>query len=119
MPTDTILTNLVRHDWLTDSPLESVVTTYIHALRSQRYADRTIRIYLGCLLISGSGSMLKSTSSLTLIRPSSNDCCANTSQRAHVLHPATLVSAVLGRHFGIYSEYCRAHNHCQRWPKPQ
>jgi integrase/recombinase XerD len=49
MPTDTILTNLVRHDWLTDSPLESVVTTYIHALRSQRYADRTIRIYLGCL----------------------------------------------------------------------
>lgn len=49
MPIDTILTNLVRHDWLTDSPLESVVTTYIEALRSQRYANRTIRIYLGCL----------------------------------------------------------------------
>jgi integrase/recombinase XerD len=49
MPTDTILTNLVRHDWLTDSPLESVVTTYIHELRSQRYADRTIRTYFGCL----------------------------------------------------------------------
>lgn len=49
MPTDTILTNLVRRDWLTDSPFESVVTSYIDLLRSQRYADRTIRIYLGCL----------------------------------------------------------------------
>lgn len=49
MTADTILTNLVRHDWLTDSPLECVVTTYIEALRGQRYADRTIRIYLGCL----------------------------------------------------------------------
>jgi site-specific recombinase XerD len=49
MPADTILTNLVRRDWLTDSPLESVVTDYIETLRSRRYADRTIRIYLGCL----------------------------------------------------------------------
>lgn len=49
MPADTILTNLARYDWLTDSPLESVVVSYMEALRSQRYADRTIRIYLGCL----------------------------------------------------------------------
>ena len=49
MPADTILTNLVRYDWLTDSPLENVLVSYIEALRSQRYADRTIRIYLGCL----------------------------------------------------------------------
>ncbi|UQG62706.1 site-specific integrase (plasmid) [Marinobacter sp. M3C] len=49
MPTDTILTSLVRRDWLTDSSLKSVITDYIEALRDQRYAERTIRIYLGCL----------------------------------------------------------------------
>ena len=49
MPTDRILANLARRDWLTDSPLDSVVTPYIEALRNQRYADRTVGIYLGCL----------------------------------------------------------------------
>jgi hypothetical protein len=49
MPADKTLTNLVRYDWLIDSPLESVVSSYIKALRGQRYADRTVRIYLGCL----------------------------------------------------------------------
>ena len=49
MPADKTLTNLVRYNWLIDSPLESVVSSYIKALRGQRYADRTIRIYLGCL----------------------------------------------------------------------
>jgi integrase/recombinase XerD len=49
MPTDNYLTNLVRHDWLTDGPLDSVVPTYIEVLRNQRYADGTIRGYLGCL----------------------------------------------------------------------
>ncbi len=49
MSADKTLTNLVRYDWLIDSPLESVVPTYIKMLRSQRYTDRTIRIYLGCL----------------------------------------------------------------------
>jgi hypothetical protein len=47
MPTDNYLTNLVRHDWLTDGPLDSVVPTYIEVLRNQRYADGTIRRYLG------------------------------------------------------------------------
>lgn len=49
MLTDRSLTSLARRDWLTDGPLGSVVTSYIEALRYQRYADRTIRIYLGCL----------------------------------------------------------------------
>ena len=49
MPTDNNLANLARRDWLTDGPLNGVVTTHIEALRNQRYADRTIRIYLGCL----------------------------------------------------------------------
>lgn len=49
MPTDRSLTNLARRDWLTDGPLVSVVTSYIEALRNQRYADHTIRGYLGCL----------------------------------------------------------------------
>ena len=49
MPTDNYLTNLVRHDWLTDGPLDGVVPTYIEVLRNQRYADGTIRGYLGCL----------------------------------------------------------------------
>lgn len=49
MPADTCLTNLARYDWLTDGPLNSVVAPYIEGLRSQRYADRTIRVYLGCL----------------------------------------------------------------------
>lgn len=44
MSANTILTHLVRHDWLIESPLEDVVTTYIEVLRSQRYANRTIRI---------------------------------------------------------------------------
>ena len=47
MLTDRSLTSLARRDWLTDGPLGSVVTSYIEALRYQRYADRTIRIYLG------------------------------------------------------------------------
>jgi len=49
MTTDKCLTNLTRHDWLTDGPLNSVVTAYIEDLRNQRYADRTIGSYLGCL----------------------------------------------------------------------
>jgi len=49
MPADKTLTTLFRYNWLIDSPLESVVSSYIKALRDQRYADRTIRIYLGCL----------------------------------------------------------------------
>ena len=49
MTTDRSLANLARRDWLTDGPLESVVLSYIEALRNQRYADRTIGIYLGCL----------------------------------------------------------------------
>jgi site-specific recombinase XerD len=49
MPADKTLTNLVRYEWLIDSPLKSVVSSYIKALRGQRYADRTVRIYLGCL----------------------------------------------------------------------
>ncbi len=49
MPTDTILANLARRDWLTDGPLDSVVISYIEALRHQRYVDHTIGIYLGCL----------------------------------------------------------------------
>ena len=39
MPTEKYPTNLVRHDWLTDGPLDSVVPTYIEVLRNQRYAD--------------------------------------------------------------------------------
>lgn len=49
MPTNTTLTNLVRHHWLTDSPLDSIVASYIKSLRDRRYAERSIRIYLGCL----------------------------------------------------------------------
>jgi len=49
MPTDECRTKLVRHDWLTDGPLDSVVPSYIEVLRNQRYGDGTIRGYLGCL----------------------------------------------------------------------
>lgn len=49
MQIDRSLANLARRDWLTDGPLNGVITTYIEALRNQRYADRTIGIYLGCL----------------------------------------------------------------------
>ena len=49
MSTDRNLTNLARRDWLNDGPLSGIVTTYIEELRNQRYANRTIRIYLGCL----------------------------------------------------------------------
>nr|WP_264299202.1 hypothetical protein [Zhongshania antarctica] len=49
MPSNTTLTNLVRHHWLTDSPLDSIVASYIKSLRDRRYAERSIRIYLGCL----------------------------------------------------------------------
>ena len=49
MSADKTLKNLVRYNWLIDSPLESVVSSYIQELRSQRYTERTIRIYLGCL----------------------------------------------------------------------
>ena len=49
MPTDRSLAKHVRRDWLTDGPLDSIVTLYIEALRSQRYADHTIGLYLGCL----------------------------------------------------------------------
>jgi len=43
------LTHLVRRAWLTDGPLNSVVPEYVNALRSQRYTERTIHVYLGSL----------------------------------------------------------------------
>lgn len=49
MSTNLYLATLVRREWLTEGPLDSVVATYIEALRSQRYKVRTIRAYLGCL----------------------------------------------------------------------
>lgn len=49
MPTDQILTTRVRHNWLIHGPLKNIASPYIERLRSQRYADRTISIYLGCL----------------------------------------------------------------------
>lgn len=49
MPTDRSLAKHVRHDWLTDGPLDCIVTLYIEVLRSQRYVDHTIGLYLGCL----------------------------------------------------------------------
>ena len=49
MATDHCLATLVRLDWLTDGPLNNVVAPYIEALRNQRYHDRTIGAYLGCL----------------------------------------------------------------------
>lgn len=49
MPTDQILTTRVRRNWLINSPLKNLASPYIELLRSQRYADRTISIYLGCL----------------------------------------------------------------------
>lgn len=49
MCTDTIFTNLARRDWLIESPLNDVVTSYVKALHDQHYAYNTIRIYLDCL----------------------------------------------------------------------
>ena len=49
MPTDTRLSSLARREWLIDSPFHNVVAPYIEALRDQRYSDRTIGAYLGCL----------------------------------------------------------------------
>lgn len=49
MSTNEYLTNFLRRDWLTDGPFDDVVALYIEALRTQRYSDRTIRAYLGCL----------------------------------------------------------------------
>jgi len=47
--TDYCLLQLVRHDWLTDGPLDGVVSAYIDVLRRQRYTERTIHIYLSSL----------------------------------------------------------------------
>ena len=49
MDTDRCLATLARCDWLADGPLARVVTPYIAALRNQRYAETTIRVYLGGL----------------------------------------------------------------------
>ena len=49
MPTDICLKNLARRDWLTEGPLNGFMPLYIESLRDQRYPDRTIRGYLGCL----------------------------------------------------------------------
>ncbi len=49
MSTDKCLASLARRDWLTDGPFNCVVAPYIDALCNQRYSDRTIHGYLGCL----------------------------------------------------------------------
>ncbi len=49
MPTDPCLATLVRRDWLDAGPLGHLVVPYIGALRGQRYGERTIRGYVGCL----------------------------------------------------------------------
>ena len=49
MPTDPCLATLVRRDWLDAGPLGHLIDPYIGALRGQRYGERTIRGYVGCL----------------------------------------------------------------------
>ena len=49
MPTDPCLATLVRSDWLDAGPLGHLIDPYIGALRGQRYGERTIRGYVGCL----------------------------------------------------------------------
>ena len=49
MPTDPCLATLVRRDWLDAGPLGHLIDRYIVALRGQRYGERTIRGYVGCL----------------------------------------------------------------------
>ena len=49
MPTDPCLATLVRRDWLNVGPLGHLIVPYIGALRGQRYGERTIRGYVGCL----------------------------------------------------------------------
>ena len=49
MPTDCFPTNLARHDWLTEGPLNVVISAYVDALRGERYSERTIHVYLGSL----------------------------------------------------------------------
>jgi len=46
---DAYLANHARRDWLTNSPLNDHIKTYIDSLRCQRYPKPTIRAYLGCL----------------------------------------------------------------------
>lgn len=49
MPTDVCLAHLVRHDWLTDGPLNELIVSYIKALQHRRYARNTLSSYLRCL----------------------------------------------------------------------
>ena len=39
MSTDKCLTNLTRHNWLTDGPLKSIVTPYIESLRKLHFTN--------------------------------------------------------------------------------
>jgi site-specific recombinase XerD len=43
------MATLVRRDWLDAGPLGHLIDPYIVALRGQRYGERTIRGYVGCL----------------------------------------------------------------------
>lgn len=49
MPTDVSLAPLVRRDWLTDGPLNELLTLYIEAQQNRRYARNTLSTYLRCL----------------------------------------------------------------------
>jgi len=49
MSEDPLVANLARRNWLIDGPLASVVSSYIHYLCVQRYANSTIRAYLSAL----------------------------------------------------------------------
>ena len=48
MTTDA-LASLACQDWLADSPFQEIVAHYISVLHAQRYAERTINIYVRCL----------------------------------------------------------------------
>lgn len=49
MLAETCLPNFVRRDWLLDGPLNDFVADYADLLRKERYSERTVQIYLGCL----------------------------------------------------------------------
>lgn len=111
MPTDRSLANLVRHDWLTDGPLDSVVMLYIETLRKQHYADRTIGAYLGCLAHFSFWIKTEPVESAVVDATLVRRFLVEHLQICACPKPCYDSVASSGLHFGICSECCHATDH--------
>lgn len=104
MAEDRLVENFVRRDWLVDSALNAIVTPYVDYLRTQRYADGTIRDLLSALAHFGHWTQIKDLDVSNI-----NEAMVDRFIRAHLPHcrcPAPCCHGVKRSHSALKHLLC-------------